>query len=231
MGERLIRVVAAGWGLLLGTAAGGFVGANFAGLIAGTISFFTAGDRAPDLRPVQLWMHCGWVVGAALFLAAGIAHYAKKTRRGPEGNDGRPGSDGKALSVRRSGRPREREANSGRFRVTIDGRPCGILGSVGVGSFMGAFLGLMLGGSLLLLWFSFTYSPFAPRDWVDSVSSRKQRVGDGPRERRVATTQHPIALYLFFAPIAVGGAAGGLLSGAGTAFEKLRGDAADESSA
>ena len=64
--ERLIRVVVAGWGLLLGTAAGGFVGANFAGLVAGGISHLTAGQRAPDMEPVQWWMHCGWVVGAGL---------------------------------------------------------------------------------------------------------------------------------------------------------------------
>jgi hypothetical protein len=214
MGERIIRIVAAGWGLLLGTAAGGFLGANVAGLIAGSISFATAGQHAPDMQPVQWWMHCGWLVGAGVFLTAGIVHHVKKARRPPpEESDG-------TTSSRRDRRKSDSESN--RFRVTVDGRPCGVLGSIGVGSLAGALLGLFLGGSLLLLWFSITYSPFAPAEWVESVSLEKQPIDGALRERRVATTRHPIALYAFVGPIVVGAAAGGLLAGTDTAIQKFR---------
>lgn len=227
MGAHLIRLVAAGWGLLLATAAGGFVGANFAGLVAGGIAFATAGQRAPDMQPVQWWMHCGWLVGAGLFLFSGIVHFAKKAwwPSAAQTEDRRHKRKLAAWSKRKRHR-----TSSNRFRVTVDGRPCGVLGSIIVGSLGGALLGMMLGGSLLLLWFSITYSPFAPRDWVESVELKEQHV-DGTRSRRVASTSHPVAMYAFFGPLAVGAAGGGLLCGAGTAFEKFRGGGADEPSA
>jgi hypothetical protein len=70
----------------------------------------------------------------------------------------------------------------------------------------------MLGGSFLLLWFSITYSPFAPREWVSSVSVERRRV-DRAYEEPLLTTDHPVALFAFFGPVALA-AAGGAVFGA-----------------
>jgi hypothetical protein len=106
------------------------------------------------------------------------------------------------------------------IRVTVGSQPCGVVGSVGVGGLVGGFLGLMLGGSLLLLWFSIACSPFAPDGWTSSIFV--ETVGSEirlPRER-AATTRHPVALYAFFAPIVLGAVAWAAICGVAAAFQK-----------
>jgi hypothetical protein len=108
------------------------------------------------------------------------------------------------------------------FRVTINGRPAGILGSMGVGAAGGALLGLLLGGNLLLLWFSVAYSPFAPGGWASSISTEEVRTNSSILERSVAATSHSAALYALFGPIVVGAASFALICGIGTAVRKFR---------
>ena len=197
-----------GYRLLLTVAAGGFVGANISGLMFGMMQFASNAQRAPDLVMLRWWTHGGWVVGAGLFLVGEIARILHSSK-------------GKVKVRRRSRNKQTRSLPSG-FSSTIGSRPCGILGSFGVGSLIGGFLGLMLGGSFLLLWFSLTYSPFAPSGWASSISA--ETIGPNPSDPKsmALTTNHPVALYVFSVPIVLGATAGGLLCSVGTTIEKLK---------
>ena len=89
----------------------------------------------------------------------------------------------------------------------------GMLASAAWGGFFGALLGAALGATFILLWFSLTYSPFAPQDWVSSVSVERQHVGTSRREVPVTTTDHPVALLVFGLPVALGAIGGALFGG------------------
>jgi hypothetical protein len=209
--SKLGNLLVQGYGLLLTVAAGGFLGAKIAGIVPALTALISGSTRAPDPEFVQSWMHGGWVVGAGLFALgavgqklrpAGKRELAEQLRRRRKSVSERDGSKSKG------------------FRAAIGSQPCGVLGSVGVGGLVGGFLGLMLGGSFLLLWFSIACSPFAPDGWASSIFV--ETVGSEirlPRER-VATTRHPVALYAFFAPIVLGAVAGAAICGVAAAFQK-----------
>jgi hypothetical protein len=206
------RALAKGYYFLLSVAAGGFVGANLAGVVRGAWTFNA--QHAPDPAITRAWMHGGWIVGAALFFAAGVAHHLRSGLSGRSEADG--GKDGTRT------RKKVKEAMSSSFNVTINGRPAGILGSIGVGAAGGALLGLLLGGNLLLLWFSVAYSPFAPGGWASSISTEQIHIDSSVRERPVAATSHPVALYALFGPIVIGATSFALICGIGTTVQKLR---------
>jgi hypothetical protein len=200
-----------GYGLLLIVAAGGLLGAKVAGFLQVAIEFASNADRAPDPEFVQAWIHGGWVVGAGLFAFGAFGQKLRSPRRR---------TPSEYLRRRRKSSPGQDRSESKGFRVTIGSQPCGVLGSIGVGGLIGGFLGLMLGGSLLLLWFSIACSPFAPEGWFSSISV--ETVGSEirlPRER-AATARHPAALYAFFAPIVLGAVAGAAICGVGTVLER-----------
>lgn len=86
--------------------------------------------------------------------------------------------------------------------------------------FMGAILGMLMGASFLLLWFSITYSPFAPPEWVSSVSVEKRNRSAGERRESGFATDHPVALIAFGAPIALGATAGAVLGAVGGVYQE-----------
>lgn len=212
MAGRILSWVAKGYGLLLTVAGGGFVGANLAGLVPMVIQFGFSSERALNPLFMLAWMHGGWIVGALVFGGAAVARYLRQ----------RPGDEPSRVSM--TGRRARRWSRSQRssLRVYSNGRPLGIFGSAGVGGLIGGFLGLMLGGSFLLLWFSITYSPLAPTAWISSLSLERQPIRSAGRKEPVVTTDNPVALYAFFGPIALGAATGVLLCGIGTAVEELK---------
>lgn len=182
-----------GYQLLLVLAAGGFIGANLAGFVAGVIEFASNAQRAPTPDLYKGWMHGGWLVGAGLFFVAEILRRRSKKRS----------TAGKRLQ-------RESEQSARGFSPSQNhGRPAGRLTAIGVGSLIGAFLGLLLGASFLLLWFSLTYSPFAPGGWASSVTLEWLNIPPELPEP-VLATDHPVALYTFCVPIALGAIVGGL---------------------
>jgi hypothetical protein len=119
-------------------------------------------------------------------------------------------------------RPERGRPKAQGFRVTIGSRRCGILGSTGVGGLVGGFLGLMLGGSLLLLWFSLAYSPFAPGSWASTITVETIGHDTARPRKRVLTTDHPVALYAFGGPIVFGAVVGAVACGVGTALGKWK---------
>jgi uncharacterized membrane protein YeaQ/YmgE (transglycosylase-associated protein family) len=179
------------------TAVGGFLGANLAGLVGAlVVSKHTA-------AAVQPWVHGGWCFGTA------VAFFGAVTGRmrfinGTSQQSTRPaGERANAAGPTSTGLWQE----SPTFRERVKGGL--VLGLIG------GFLGAMLGGSLLMFWFSLAYSPFAPKSWVSSVKvERDDSRGAVPR-RHLHTTNHPVALGLFGVPVLIGATAGSL---AGFAF-------------
>ncbi|QDT99572.1 hypothetical protein [Gimesia aquarii] len=205
------KLIVKGYGLLLAMAVGGLVFANLFGLIA---FFVLAQEWVSDrlqasggTESVLWWMHCGWFVGAGLALFGTVTQNQKIKKRSFQ------------VSVDHEDEP-ETPAPK-KWKKKRRTKPSGILSSIGVFSLFGGFLGLMLGGSLLLFWFSLTYSPFAPAGWASSVSvEQRQEPGSG-QTKSMMTTNHPVAFYLFGTPIVLGITAGALAGGIGAAMGKV----------
>ena len=184
--------LATGYGLLLTSAAGGIAFANIFGVLATAIQF--GGDTAPDTTPIKTWMHIGWFFGVAIAFLGAVVELRKRRAKSATGEAPEP-------IVEESQQP------------PSDRRRRGLLVSAAWGGFFGALLGTALGVTFIVLWFSILYSPFAPRDWVSSVSVERQRVGSSRREEPVATTDHPVALLAFGLPVAMGAIAGAVYGG------------------
>jgi hypothetical protein len=198
--------------LLCITAAGGLIGANLAAVLSGPFVFDLQGEQFAQC------LHGGWIAGAALFLFGALTKRLrvisssligltpdppKETQRTP--NDPSPTGVEAVRRRRRVIRLRE-------------GRPVGVPLGIALGAVAGSILGGLLGGTLLLLWFSFTYSPFAPVGWASSVRIERQPTRNTlRRERPASTTQHPVARALFFGPAALGAMAGAVFGGVGAA--------------
>jgi hypothetical protein len=186
--------LAIGYALLLTLAAGGLAFANIFGFVATALRF--GGETAPDTTATKTWMHVGWVVGVCIALLGAVVQMRKRRAKKAIGDASDETDD-----------QHEPKPSSG------EGRRHGLFASAAWGGFFGALLGAALGGTFILLWFSITFSPFAPREWVESVSVERQRVGTSGREEPVATTDHPVVLIAFGVPVIVGTIAGAAFGG------------------
>lgn len=119
---------------------------------------------------------------------------------------------------KKSQKPEEPKADD---ELQDEGTPSKILPSALFFGFVGALLGLMLGGSLLLIWFSLAMSPWPPGEWLESLSARAPDPSAPPgsldREGGL-TTSHPAAIYCMLGPIVLLGILGVLVGGVGAAF-------------
>lgn len=188
-------LVAKGYILLLAMAAGGLIGANFFGFFGVLVTFITS-DRthAPDTTIMRLCMHAGWFVGVGVALFGRIMQQRKaaKSRSGEAKQD----------------HTKQKEPTFEK-KLKSRGEPMGVLSSTFWGGLIGGIGGFVLGMSFLLLFFSLTYSPFSPADWVKSVHVERQETGS-TEEGYVMTTNHPVAVYAVFVPLALGVVSGGL---------------------
>lgn len=197
---RLLVLIAKGYALLLSLAAGGLIFANLFGVI---VTLFQVGgaslagsERAPDPTVATTWIHAGWCVGvvvAAIGGAIAFWKYRQQKMVQPE-------------KLQTESVQPQPDLGESKKQCRRHGR----LASMGYGGLLGAFLGGMLGGTFILIWFSLTYSPFAPQKWVASVSVERQRTSTA-LEEPIATTDHPVALWAFAAPLAFGAAAGAVM--------------------
>ena len=190
----MLKRLAIGYGLLLTLAAGGLAFANIFGFVATALHF--GGETAPDPTSTKTWMHIGWVFGVCIALSGAVVKMRKSPRK--QATSESPDETGQEPEPTQS--PRE-------------GRRHGLLASAAWGGFVGALLGGMLGATFVLLWFSITYSPFAPSEWVSSVSVERQHVGTSRRKEPVALTDHPVAVIAFGTPLILGTIAGAVFGG------------------
>ncbi|MEP3479954.1 MAG: hypothetical protein ABJZ55_11955 [Fuerstiella sp.] len=189
--------LAKGYGLLLTMAGGGLAFANIFGVVATAIQ--GSGERAPDTTPIKTSMHIGWIFGVGIALLGAVMEWRK--RRAKAAVD----SDPLTIAKQTKQTKQTKQSSSKRQRR-------GLLVSAGWGGFFGVVLGAALGASFVLLWFSITYSPLAPREWVSSVSVERQRLGTSGREDPVMLSNHPVVVYAFGLPVALG-AVGGAVFG------------------
>jgi hypothetical protein len=197
------KTIVFGYGILLALAAGGLAFANIFGIVAGIFQFGT--ERAPDAAVLQTWVHRGWIFGVGVALFGVVMKRLQKLRKQRTRTGEKP-----------EDKPLQQETSQ---QETPKGRRHGLLASMAWGGFGGALLGGMLGATFILLWFSLTYSPFAPQEWVSSVSVERQRTGASGREEPVLTTDHPVAAYAFGIPLVLGGIAGAVFGGVAGVYE------------
>ncbi|MEQ8855220.1 hypothetical protein [Gimesia sp.] len=207
LGKRLAQ----GYGLLLAMAAGGLVFANLFGLGAFLIQEIGSDNqRAASLELYRWWMHCGWWVGVGLALTGAVTR-KRATQTKTAGEQTTADADAESADLA--------TPESGKWKTV--GKRSGVLSSIAFFGCAGGFAGLMLGGSLLLLWFSLAYSPFAPAGWAGSVKVEQRANGHLIENERVMTTTHPVALYAFGVPIGLGATAGAIIGGVGAALGKV----------
>lgn len=194
VGKTVLKI----YGLLWMTAVGGILGSNLSATI-GTLLFITENKGLY----VQPWAHYGWYVGTALFFIGAICGKFRFI-------------NGSALSGR-SKQPADTsaftEANDATAKAPArSNEQSSIPGFVFACGLAGGFLGLLLGGSLLVFTTSYAYSPFASQKTVSSVRVVQEQ-GPGSAVRRpVIQNSHPVALYICLTPAVLGiiaGAVGG----------------------
>ena len=77
----------------------------------------------------------------------------------------------------------------------------------------GGFLGLLLGGSLLVFPMSYAYSPFATSEAVSSVKVVEEPAPRSAMRRKVVQIKHPVTWYLCLTPAVLGVVAGAVGGG------------------
>lgn len=195
------------YGLLWMTAVGGFLGANLSTLI-GTL-FFVPENKADYVQP---WTHTGWYIGIALFFVAAVWGKLRFV-------------NGTALGDRLD-RPASKSAEGEEDGTTAttssqSSEDSGVPGFIFACGLAGGFLGMLLGGSLLVFPMSYAYSPFATSEAVSSVDVVQEQAPRSGRRRSVVQMNHPVTLYLCLTP-AVLGVVGGAVGG-GVVAMKYRG--------
>lgn len=205
LGKRLFQ----GFGLLLAMAAGGLAFANLFGF--GALLFLkvsSVGNRAPSAEPYGWWMHCGWFVGVGLALVGALTQKRAAHNRGV------------VKRMEAESQPADLATpESGNWKTI--GKKSSLFSSITFFGCAGGFAGLMLGGALLLCWFSLAYSPFAPAGWASSINVEQRADSRLIENEEVLTTKHPVALYAFGVPILLGATGGAILGGVGAALGKV----------
>ena len=216
MGWRLGKFVVRIYLVLWMTAVGGVIGANLTGTF-GTL-FVLEQNRIEDVTP---WWHGGWCIGTLLFFfgaafgrlrmiqGSSFDSFKEKKELATRFVDGDSEEIVEAVSER--GVPAKNVSFRSRLRSLSKG--------VFVGSLAGGFLGILLGGSLLVFWMSIAYSPFAPstRTVLDSSSENRQqfdpnqqrRMRQGPGSMTVRS-RSSVGLYVCLVPMLLGATFGGI---------------------
>jgi hypothetical protein len=186
------------YGLLWLTAIGGILGANLAATI-GTFSFVTE-NKSINAQP---WTHVGWYGGVALFFVGamlGKLRFINDTALA--GGSSQPAY---SSAITEANAATTKHASEADEQSSIPGFifACGLAGG---------FLGLLLGGSLLVFAISYAYSPFASHTAVSSVKVVQEQTPVTTIRRPVIQSSHPVTLYLCLTPAILGvlaGAVGG----------------------
>ena len=182
------------YGLLWMTAVGGILGANLSATI-GTLFFITE-NKSDSVQP---WAHYGWYSGTALFFMGAILGKLRFLNGTALGSGSKQLADSSATT----------EANDATTEIPSQSdEQSSIPGFIFACGLAGGFLGLLLGGSLLVFSISYAYSPFASQKAVSSVKVvQEQTLGTAIR-RPVILSNHPVTLYLCLTPAVLGAIAG-----------------------
>lgn len=198
------------YGVLFMTAVGGLLGAQLAGLIGAMV--FPSDHTGVQ---AQAWIHGGWYAGTLLAFVGAVTG---RLRFISGGSVVRPTKAGKQATESSPEPPTPPAPEPNRRRT----QPTGVLRAAGTLGLIGGFVGMFFGCSLLVFWFSLTYSPYAPKTWRSSVAVKMDRTRPGEPRRPVMTTSHPVALGLVAVPAALGATAGIVGGGLAAALGQVR---------
>jgi len=204
IGKTLLKIYA----LLWLTAAGGFLGANLAGVIG---LLFTQGNSAAGVHP---WTHGGWYIGTILFFIGAITGQLRFT-------SGSARSKGSISQDQPVADDQSGETGASADSSAKPGKRSGVLSGALSFGFFGGLLGAIVGGSLLIFWFSLAYSPFAPQSVTETAEVRRERNPGSARPQNVHRSSDPMVLYLCVTPAVLGAAAGAVSGGIGAALGKV----------
>lgn len=186
------------YGLLWMTAVGGILGASLAGTIW-TLFDNTQNNGVND----QPWAFYGWYGGTALFFIGAILGKLRFINGTALDGRSRPPVASSSAAV----------ANDATAEVTSESNEqSSIPGFIFACGLAGGFLGLLLGGSLLVFSISYSYSPFATQKASSSVKIVNEQIPGTAVRRPVIQSNHPVTLYLCLTPAVLGaitGAVGG----------------------
>ncbi len=191
------------------TAAGGFLGANLAGVLGNLAS--VQEHTAANVRP---WIHGGLYAGTILFFVGAITGHLRFINGSAPSSDSKPPDQ--PVPNNPPAVPAAAEPSS-----TTQGKRSGILSGALSFGFFGGLLGAIVGGSLLIYWFSLAYSPFAPQGGTANVEVRQERNSGSAQPRTVHSSSHPVVLYVCIAPAVLGAAVGAVSGGIGAALGKV----------
>lgn len=216
MGWRIGKLVVRIYLVLWMTAVGGVIGANLAGTF-GTL-FILEQNRIEDVAP---WWHGGWCVGTLFFflgatlgrlrMIQGSSFKSFKEKKEPATRFVDGGSDDKVEVVSGRGTRSQKVSFGIRLRSVSKG--------VFVGSLAGGFLGILLGGSLLVFWMSAAFSPFAPSSRTVAETNNENRQSfDANEQRRMRQrpggmtirSRSSVGLYVCLVPTFLGAIFGGM---------------------
>ena len=209
---RVGRIFLKCYAVLLLTAVGGFLGAQFAGLAATLLSSSDVGVASPWSwagRPLT-WNHVGWIGGTLLaFFGAVTGRLRFFNGSSP---DGGAGTEAKS-EVSAAPKPLKKIAEDDRSDEVV--MVTGPIKTIFVLTLIGSLVGVIAGASLVVPWFSIAQSPFAPKSWHESIKMERQQVPGSSVKRKVYTSSHPVVIKLFFYSAALGAAAGGTFATVG----------------
>lgn len=206
------KMVSKVYGLLWMTAVGGILGANLSTTIG--MMLFVSENKAAQIQP---WTNYGWWAGIAIFFVGAI--FGKLRFINGSGPDEKPkdsvdNDEDSDAATAKPFTPATEQSSSFSFIAV-----CGLAGS---------FLGLLLGGSLLVFLFSYAYSPFASQQAASSITIVSEKSPNTAQPRSVMQTNHPSAFYVCLTPAILGLVAGVAAGGVITAVYG-RSDSADTS--
>lgn len=202
-----------GYGILLTAAAGGIAFACVFGVVATALQI-TGVDKESVSQPLP-WHQIGWIFGVLVSLSGSFMKWqASHSKRAGIVADSSPDSEHPAAYSDTA------NSETTNLETAESGRRGGLVVSAAWGGFFGGLLGVALGVTFIMFWFSIVYSPFAPKSWVSATSVEEHYDATLRRQAPVITSRHPMVLQVFAVPVVVG-LVGGAVFGAVVRVENV----------
>lgn len=210
---RVGRIFLNVYAVVLLTALGGLLGANFTGLIVAlSTSDLDASSPLTLAGKSFSWAHVGWIGGALIAFLGALTGHVRFFRGHAENVDsGETNEKVLGRSEIAAATPELLTDDHSQVHVVT----MGPVKTIAIFTLAGLILGMVLGASLVVPWFSIAYSPFAPQGWQESVKVEQKRTPGTPVKRNVHTSSHPVIAYLFLVPAGLGAVVGGTIATAG----------------
>lgn len=162
MFSRMIHYFFRIYGMLLATAVGGLTGAY---VFAKTSDKYyqMLGGMADRTDTIIWWQYCGWILVGGVFLCMRIYQI-----RNPRVNLTNVAAE-QLINLKQKGDEQE-DQTPPEISVEPAAQPLSPRSEVLIIIFLGGFMGALMGVSLLLIWYSLTWSPFYPAGDSDSIS-------------------------------------------------------------